>query len=239
MKYHVNKKGEAGECGATKGNCPFGSESEHFTSPEAARSAYEERQAGVLKGSRKSKQVEGPRTQTAFLAGIANVPDVENSKVIAAPAVVDNRGYMGGRRYIGRKTNEATGYVGQAEASEGLKDLIRHAHASGELPQWLTVAVRKNNGANVTSIAVVAGYKPEGERRVRAIPDEWLYEPQSDEDKAQFRRAQLRPPVKKLETYLQTLSKEYENSDINGMVDYYQTSNAGDFHWRRSWEDKD
>jgi hypothetical protein len=40
-KFHINGKGEAGKCSATKGGCPFGGESEHFTSPEAAREAYE------------------------------------------------------------------------------------------------------------------------------------------------------------------------------------------------------
>ncbi len=44
MKFHVNAKGEAGKCSATKGGCPFGGEAEHFTSPEAARTAYEQKQ---------------------------------------------------------------------------------------------------------------------------------------------------------------------------------------------------
>jgi len=41
MKFHVNAAGEAGKCKATKGNCPFGGEAEHFTSAEAAREHYE------------------------------------------------------------------------------------------------------------------------------------------------------------------------------------------------------
>lgn len=40
-KFHINGNGEAGSCKAEKGGCPFGGESEHFTSAEAARSAYE------------------------------------------------------------------------------------------------------------------------------------------------------------------------------------------------------
>lgn len=39
-KYHVNPAGEPGPCGANI-NCPFGGESEHYETKEAAREAYE------------------------------------------------------------------------------------------------------------------------------------------------------------------------------------------------------
>lgn len=44
MPYHVNDKGEAGRCGATKGHCPFGDADEHYSSLEAARFAFEANQ---------------------------------------------------------------------------------------------------------------------------------------------------------------------------------------------------
>lgn len=40
-KYHVNAKGETGICKAQNGGCPFGGESEHYATPEAAREAFE------------------------------------------------------------------------------------------------------------------------------------------------------------------------------------------------------
>ena len=41
-KFHINMKtGEPGKCNATKGGCPFGTDAEHFTSIEAARSNNE------------------------------------------------------------------------------------------------------------------------------------------------------------------------------------------------------
>lgn len=41
-KFHVNPAtGEAGECSAKNGNCPFGGEDSHYTSKEAARASYE------------------------------------------------------------------------------------------------------------------------------------------------------------------------------------------------------
>lgn len=57
--FHVNKKGEPGPCGAEKGGCPFGGSEKHFTSPEAARAAYEADQKTLnepLKKSRPLKQ---------------------------------------------------------------------------------------------------------------------------------------------------------------------------------------
>jgi len=44
-KYHLNSKGEPGNCRAAKGNCPFGSDDQHFSTKEAARSAYEKEMA--------------------------------------------------------------------------------------------------------------------------------------------------------------------------------------------------
>lgn len=43
-KYHINDSGEAGECHAQKGGCPFGGEENHFTSAEAAREDFESQQ---------------------------------------------------------------------------------------------------------------------------------------------------------------------------------------------------
>lgn len=40
-KFHLNDKGEAGQCRAEKGGCPFGGEAQHYSSTEKARTAYE------------------------------------------------------------------------------------------------------------------------------------------------------------------------------------------------------
>jgi hypothetical protein len=240
-QYHVNIKGEAGVCSATKGKCPFGNADAHFSSAEAARSFYETNQSAVVAGARKAvkklnKDVSPPRTMEAFHAGISSVPEVSDSKVLAPPAVADNDGYLGGRRFIGAARAEIDGFVTQDAASAGLKDLVKKAKASGELPDWLDVSVKKDSGAWVNSLSVTAGYKPEGGRKVRAIPEDWLYEPK---DPDSFRRQELREPAKKLEKYLTALGRQYESSDINSMVDYFNSSNAGRFSWRRRYLDKD
>jgi len=52
MAFHINPStGEAGKCSATKGGCPFGSAEDHYSSPEAARNAFEETQAGSFEVS--------------------------------------------------------------------------------------------------------------------------------------------------------------------------------------------
>lgn len=46
-KYHINRSsGETGPCRAEKGQCPFGSEAEHYETAELARQAYEASQGG-------------------------------------------------------------------------------------------------------------------------------------------------------------------------------------------------
>lgn len=40
-KFHLNDKGEAGQCRATQGGCPFGGDAQHYSSTEKARTAYE------------------------------------------------------------------------------------------------------------------------------------------------------------------------------------------------------
>lgn len=46
MAIHINSAGEPGQCSAVNGRCPFGGMDVHFTTVEAARNAYETRQAG-------------------------------------------------------------------------------------------------------------------------------------------------------------------------------------------------
>ncbi len=40
-KFHINGRGVAGKCSAVKGSCPFGDDSDHYTTEIAARAAYE------------------------------------------------------------------------------------------------------------------------------------------------------------------------------------------------------
>jgi hypothetical protein len=59
-KFHVNAKGEPGKCSAQNGGCPFGGESDHHSSPEDARKAFEQANAAStfpVKSSRKVSEL--------------------------------------------------------------------------------------------------------------------------------------------------------------------------------------
>ncbi len=45
-KYHINAQGNTGICHAQEGGCPFGGESEHFSTEEDARKAFEKFMGG-------------------------------------------------------------------------------------------------------------------------------------------------------------------------------------------------
>lgn len=57
-KYHVNPAGEPGPCGANK-QCPFGGDSDHYETKEAAREAYEKNMAGETLPAASKKSAEG------------------------------------------------------------------------------------------------------------------------------------------------------------------------------------
>lgn len=244
MLYHINTRtGNPGKCSAKPGNCPYGTPETHFTSPEAARAFYESNQETVLRSASKARTKSAggvatvPTTGKDFQKALMSIPSPEDSSVISPPAINDNSGYLGGSRYVGAERAKIDTYIGQTEAAAGIRDLVRKAKLAGEIPQWIDVSVKKNAGAWVSSIAISVGYKPEGGRKVRAIPNSWIYEPYDPED---FRtRRVLRPGADKLQKYISVLGASYESSDINSMVDYFNSSNAGRFSWRDPWEDKD
>lgn len=60
-KFHINSSGEAGNCRAEKGGCPFGDDDQHYATAEAASKAYESKMADQVvpepvekKGSRET-----------------------------------------------------------------------------------------------------------------------------------------------------------------------------------------
>lgn len=56
-KYHVNKKGEAGECSAQEA-CPFGDlTQDHYPTPEEARAAYERKHSALPQAASSAKRM--------------------------------------------------------------------------------------------------------------------------------------------------------------------------------------
>lgn len=59
MPYHISpRSGEPGHCKAAPGNCPFASETDHYETKEAARTAYENSMAAGSASIRKPATVE-------------------------------------------------------------------------------------------------------------------------------------------------------------------------------------
>ena len=59
-KWHINKKGLASICKAEKGNCPFGSESEHYTTKDEAMNASQDKMSeefGLLNDEKKAEEI--------------------------------------------------------------------------------------------------------------------------------------------------------------------------------------
>ena len=52
-KYHINSRGEVGRCRADNRQCPFGGDSDHYDTPEAAQEAYEKKQGGSFGSGQK------------------------------------------------------------------------------------------------------------------------------------------------------------------------------------------
>lgn len=46
MRVHVTRSGDPGVCSAQPGNCPLSDDEGHYSSPEEARLAYENENAG-------------------------------------------------------------------------------------------------------------------------------------------------------------------------------------------------
>lgn len=74
-KIHVNSNGEPGVCKANNGRCPFGSEADHFETPEQAEKAYESAQIAM------GNSIGGPKT--AIEGAVARPENLEDARKLA------------------------------------------------------------------------------------------------------------------------------------------------------------
>jgi hypothetical protein len=106
MSFHINTAGNAGECKAQKGGCPFGSADEHFATPEAARDNFEKKMADKTVTSAKA----APRFKVSgsFGAGEIKVEplpkEMRNGEKITLPA---GRYFVGDPCYTAGKDDAA------------------------------------------------------------------------------------------------------------------------------------
>jgi len=69
-KFHINRAGNPGSCRAKPGNCPYGGESDHYTSKEDAREVYEAQQELLAQIGVGGKHSLSAATETALSADL-------------------------------------------------------------------------------------------------------------------------------------------------------------------------
>lgn len=107
MSFHVNTAGNAGECRAQKGGCPFGSADEHFSTAEQAREHFEKNMAEKTIATQKPS---APRFKVrgSFEPGqikVESLPkEMRNHETITLPA---GRYFIGDPCYTAGKDDKA------------------------------------------------------------------------------------------------------------------------------------
>ena len=76
-KYHINAKGEAGQCRAEAGGCPFGGEESHYPSKENAQKAFELSNAGQAMPPAAKKERPEPKSEHVVRKGARLMPSPE------------------------------------------------------------------------------------------------------------------------------------------------------------------
>lgn len=73
-KYHINGEGNPGACRAKPGNCPFGSESDHYADAKEARKIYERQQELLADIGVGGGPALNPATELALTAPLEPLP---------------------------------------------------------------------------------------------------------------------------------------------------------------------
>ena len=183
-----------------------------------------------------SSKAKGYTTPDSYQDFAAQVADEKvfpsSSQVILDPQVADNGGYMGGSRFVGGKVKEGE-YLSAKDAAKRIREDIVQARKLGEIPGWLTTSVSKDSGGH--SITIELGLKVEGS--ATAFPKDWI-ETKVGVPRERFPTYKPTEASQKLEKYFQRLGGQFEKSDINSSVDYFNSSNSARVTFRRAWKDQ-
>jgi len=109
MRYHVNPEtGDAGKCSATKGNCPFGGESEHYTSAKAARAAYEDKQDSQVFATLPLKELNAQAKTTSDPGVISAAIEQGSERTLGLVAKNPNLNELQAAKALARATSPKT-----------------------------------------------------------------------------------------------------------------------------------
>lgn len=153
-KFHISEAGNPAPCKATVNACPRGGEADHYSSPQAARQAYEAAQAAEMfaPAQQRSARVEGYTLAIAIVAFVATLKKFgrEHMRVVGNPeqkvpvAIIYNR-WSGEPEY--------------ASVSEGwLKAHSRH-EADTAMSDALSTIALPNRPDDSTTQQAVARYR--------------------------------------------------------------------------------
>ena len=144
-KFHINGNGEAGQCRAQAGGCPFGGEAEHFTTAEAARESFEARMGDEAHASTSKNDGKKPFRVQVYIRERGQKERKEERVVYA-------KDEEGAREFIaGLSTPQIIGSV-QEITEDDHKDLQK-----GEKPVYEAVRADGSRGFTVTYSGALGG----------------------------------------------------------------------------------
>lgn len=157
-KFHINASGNAGKCSAKQGGCPFGDESQHHATAEAARAQFEaDNSKDIPKVSKKSKVSKNKIEPVE--------PTVENGYT----EKVDSDGNVTQRvRLVNKRPDDhPTGTPAVIKYREhSIEEIHYHAgkihDGSGDTPSKI---MRVISGPNEGSVIIERGFQYRGKNR--------------------------------------------------------------------------
>lgn len=198
MLYHVNPNtGNVGLCKARK-NCPFGGANEHFTSTEAARSAYEAKRT-------KDEALVASKTSIAY-TDFVYIEDFSESSVVKSPLTdTPNGGHRGARVFVGGRAHEN---LSGSDVAKAIRSAIQSAVRARELPKDLIYSARMV-GSSTFRITVTVKGKAGWPRK--------LSDPAEIEDYESY---------KKVESYLKVLGNQWKTDETNAKYGFFNSRNS-------------
>lgn len=135
-KFHINSKGDASQCKATKGQCPFGDEEEHYATREEAQAAFERERAFDMLAKISSKSYKSVLQQQ--LASLKVAREEALDLQYSSFSRVQAGGFLGG--YTWRLNVSDEEYENRRENAETLTRLTdekaKELRAFKMLPHW-------------------------------------------------------------------------------------------------------
>jgi hypothetical protein len=129
-KYHINDKGNAGQCSAKAGGCPFGGKNNHYSTAADARKAYEQVMAS---GGQWTIQQDPPKPK-------AVVPAVEEEKSVRSTREAGRIDYDRMKRVYPKQKAALTRAINSNDSEKIVatcKDAIREWDEIGSWPdEW-------------------------------------------------------------------------------------------------------